>query len=49
MIKDGKCTLNGKHENHAKPKTELGLLKEEIRRSGPCESTRMIKKRIVTK
>lgn len=47
-IKNNKFITSGKHQ-HGKSATELDEVKKEIDISLPCETTRVIKKRIVKK
>lgn len=46
---NGNCILTGHHENHYKPTFKLADIKKEIKGSQPCETTRSIKKRIISK
>lgn len=48
QIKNGQYILNGKHE-HDKPVFQLADIKKEINSSQAFESTRIIKKKIISK
>lgn len=48
-IRNNNYILNGNHEKHDKPVNKLADLKKEIETARPFETTRMIKKRIVSK
>jgi len=48
-IKNDQYILNGSHKGHEKPILQLAQVKKEIETSDAFETTRMIKKRIISK